>query len=518
MKKLPIQKLWVTIALVHWLISLLTDKLVITCESSVTYGIWKVLFLLFLFIFYQAAGYAVREYCSGNQAVRKILKLAGIYFLVMLVFLLLTWPGIWRVDEFSILRTAKDLHLHFWQGYLTSVYYILCLMMIPHPASVVLFMCAINSAVAGYLVYKLWTYTGEKKYAYLLYVPFFFFPVIDSNLYPMRMSIYAFLELLLLAKICFWVYEKRLPGKGEFLWMSLLAGIVTAWRSESIYYLLLFPVLLAVFLWKRVSGKAILRAIAVYLSFSVVLVGIQKIGDGWNGTGGRGDGYEITAIIRPLTVLVVDAAYAEEKDLIAAVDKVINCAFIFQGASEGDNGLDIFWKYGGEGLVTDSYTQEDFHNMKMAYYELILRHPKTFLRERLNTYLKSTGILGDLPNTDPPTPVISETVRNGTYALLELRYRNSDQYLVSGKATKIVYSGFFPSFVLILGSLWLLLKKRWVYAGSVMMAAIKVPLIFLTAPGCLFMYYYSPYLCGWIFLFFVGILWYRKRKEREAAR
>ena len=44
MKKLPIQKLWVTIALVHWLISLLTDKLVITCESSVTYGIWKVLF------------------------------------------------------------------------------------------------------------------------------------------------------------------------------------------------------------------------------------------------------------------------------------------------------------------------------------------------------------------------------------------------------------------------------------------------------------------------------------------
>ena len=63
MKKLPIQKLWVTIALVHWLISLLTDKLVITCESSVTYGIWKVLFLLFLFVFYRRQGMQ-----SGNTA------------------------------------------------------------------------------------------------------------------------------------------------------------------------------------------------------------------------------------------------------------------------------------------------------------------------------------------------------------------------------------------------------------------------------------------------------------------
>lgn len=516
MKKIRIQRLWITAAVVHWLISLLTDKRIITCESFVTYGIWKVLFFLFLFIFYQAAGHVVREYRSGNKAVRKAVKLSGIYFLVMLVFLLLTWPGIWRVDEFGILRTAKNLHLHFWQGYLTSVYYILCLMMIPFPASVILFMCAINSAVAGYLIYKLWEYTGGKKYAYLLYIPFLFFPVIDSNLYPMRMSIYAFLELLLLAKICFWVYEKRLPGKGEFVWTALLAAIVTAWRSESIYYLFLFPVLLIVFFGKKISKKAVTGALLVYLSFSVVLVGIQKIGDGWNGSGGRGDGYEITAIIRPLTLLVVDAAYAEEKDLIAAVDKVINCAFIFQGASEGDNGLDIFWKYGGEGLVTDSYTQEDFHNMKMAYYQLILRHPKTFLRERLDTFLHSTGLLGDLPNADTPSPVISKEIRNTTYAILELRYRDADGYLVPGKATQVVYSAFFPSFVLAAGVLWFLLKKKWVYAGCVMMAALKVPLVFLTAPGLLFMYYYSPYLCGWIFLFFMGILWYRKKNAGEA--
>lgn len=517
MKKIQIRKLWITVAVVHWLISFLTDTLIITCESSIVYGIWKALFLIFVLGLYQVVGRIVYEFQSGNKAVRKILKLSGIYFLVMLVFLLLTWPGIWRVDEFGILRTAQQLHLHFWQGYLTSVYYIICLMLLPFPASVVLFMCLINSFVVGYLVYKLWTYTGEKKCAYFLYIPFFFFPVIDSNLYPMRMSIYAFLELLLLAKVCFWMYEKRLPKKNEFLWTALLAGIITAWRSESIYYLLLFPILLVVFFWKKISKKQIVRGILVYLSFSIVLVGIQKIGDGGTGSGGRGDGYEITAIIRPLTPLIVEAAYAEEKDLIAIVDKVINCAFIFQGASEGENGIGIFWRWGGEGLVTDNYTEEDFQNMKKAYFQLILRHPKTFLRERLDTYLHSTSILGDLPNTDPPSPAINTAIRNATYALLELRILDKDNYRVQGKLSDFVYSAFIPSLILLVGALWFLWKKKWIYAGCILMVTLKIPLVFLTAPGLLFMYYYSPYMCGWILLFFVGILWIRKR-NRELVK
>lgn len=509
-KKIRIQKIWITAAIVHWLISLLTDNLIITCENSLVYGVWKVVFLLFILGFYQVIGYLVREYLSGNKAVRRIVRLSGIYFLVMAVFLLLTWPGIWRIDEFSILRTARDLHIHYWQGYLTSVYYILCLMLLPFPVSVILFMCAINSAVAGYLVYKALVFTGEKKYAYLLYVPFLFFPVIDSNLYPMRMSIYAFLELLLLAKVCFWTYEKRMPEKWELTWTLLLAGIITAWRSESIYYLLLFPVLLAVFLWKQASKKQIWQILFTYLIFSIFLTGFQKVGEG--GVGG-GDEYEITAIIRPLTPLIVEAAYAEEKDLIAAVDKVINCANIFQGASEGENGIGIFWRWAGNGLIKDNYTREDYRNMKRAYYQLILRHPKTFLRERLSTYRLSTELLGRITDADPPSPPLNKKLRYYVYSILELR--SFEDYYTQGRAASVIYSTVIPSLILAVGALWFLLKRKWVYGGSVILAALKVPLVFLTAPGTLFMYYYSPYLCGWILLFFSGILWIRK-KDRKA--
>lgn len=514
MKKIKIQRLWLTVAVVHWLLSLLTDSLIITCENKLVYGVWKIVFLVFVLGFYQVVGYVVQRFAAKDPAVRKIVWLAGIYFLIMLCFLLLTWPGIWRIDEFTILRTARNLHIHYWQGYLTSVYYILCLMMLPVPVSVILFMCLINSAIVGYLVYKLWIYTGKKRLAYALYLPFFFFPVIDSNLYPMRMSIYAFLELLLLAKICFWVYEKRMPAKGEFAWTALLAGIVTAWRSESIYYLLLFPVLLVVFFWKQVSKKVLRKAILWYLLCALFLVGFQKIGEG--GIGGS-DGYEITAMIRPLTPLLVDAAYAEEKDLIAACDKVLNCAYMFQGASEGENGIGIFWRWAGEGLVRDTYNREEYRAFKQAYYELILRHPKTFLRERLDTYFLSTELLGRITDGEPPMPTLNQNLRYYVYALLECR--SFEDFYTQRKVGVIVYSTIPPSLVLAVAVLWFLMKKKWVYAGCGALVALKVPLVFLTAPGTLFMYYYSPYLCGWILLFFVGILWIRKRNgSREAAK
>lgn len=503
------RKPWLIIAILHWILSFFTDPLIIDCEVKWVYAVWKAAFLLFVLVFYQAVGYIVQEYRSGNQAVRSVCRFGGVYFLIMLAFLLLTWPGIWRVDEYTILWSAMELHIHYWQGYLTSVYYILCLMMIPAPVSVILFMCLINSGIAGYLVYKLWMYTGRRKAAYLLYIPFLFFPVIDSNLYPMRMSIYAFLELLLLAKICFWNYEKRTPGKKEIFGTLLLAAVVTCWRTESIYYLILFPVLLAVFFWKRLKKKQIFKVLALYLVLSIVAVGIQKVGEQ------SGDEYEITAIIRPLTPLVVEAAYAGETDLIADIDKVINCAYIFQGASEGETGIGIFWRWSGNGLVKEGmYTEEDYRNMMKAYYTLILRHPKIFLLERWQTYKETTGILGRITDREPPSPAINAAVRNIVYSILELR--SFEDYHTQGIGAKIVYNSIPPSVILLFGALILLLKKQLVYAGSVLMVFAKVPLIFLTAPSSLFMYYYSPYLCGWVLLFFAGLLlWNQKKAGKE---
>lgn len=514
MKKSMKSRVWLILGLLHWLISLGTDKLILTCETPWIYIIWKAVFFVFILAFWQLAGYLVREYCSGNEAVRRTCRYAVIYFAVMLVFLLLTWPGIWRVDEFTILNTAKNLHIHFWQGYLTSVYYFLCLMMIPAPVSVIIFMCLINAFIVGYLVYKLWTYTGGRKISYLLYLPFFFFPVIDSNLYPMRMSIYAFLELLLLAKICFWAYEKRIPEKREMALTIILAGIVTCWRSESIYYLVCFPIGLLIFLWKRESAKRIARVMICYVALAAALVSVQKIGEGQ----GRSDGYELTSIIRPLTVLVLNANYEGETDLLEDVDKVVNLAYIYEGAAEGKNGLAIFWDYGGDGLLKEGqYDREDYANYKKAYYRLILRHPMTFLRERWSTYWDSVFLLGDINAKEPPSNPINAQLRKWVYCILE--FRSFEDYDTQNVLARIVYNSIPPTILLAAAAVILLFKKKIIYLGCVLLVLVKVPLVFLTSPGTLFMYYYSPYLCGWALAFFAGILlWVRHRSGRGSWR
>mgnify|MGYP006865375605 CR=1 FL=1 len=496
------RKLWLVAALVHWLISFFTDAFVFTCERNLTYGIWKAAFLFFLLAVY---GFAYAAFKS--RTARRILLLSGIYALVMLCFLLLTWPGIWRMDEYTILMHARNLHIHFWQGYFTSVYYIFALMMVPAPAFIVYVQCLIGAGVVGYLVYKLWILTGKRKIAYLMYVPFFFLPVIDSNLYPMRMSIYAFLELLLLAKLCFWSYERRMPGKAELFGTLLLGGVVTCWRTESIYYLLLFPLLLGICLWRLAPKRRVKQAILLSLAFGMLLVGIQKVGEGKE----RGERYELTALIRPLVPLLVEAAYEEEQDLVKTIDQVVNCAYIFEGASLGMNGIEIFWGYLEQGLMRDTYTPEEYREFQMAFLKLVLHHPGTFLRERLEVYLNSNQLLGRITDQDPPAPPLNKNLRYTTYALLELR--SLKDYHTQGGSAAFCYSSILPSLFLAAGGLVFLRKRKWVYAGCAFMVLLKVPLILLTAPEPLFMYYYSVYLCGWALPFGAGILLVNKRKE-----
>ena len=78
---------------------------------------------------------------AAKHADRFFLKVAGGYMLFMMLLLLLTWPGIWRMDEFGILSSSVQLFPHFWQNYITSVFYILALMLLPFPAGVVIVQC-----------------------------------------------------------------------------------------------------------------------------------------------------------------------------------------------------------------------------------------------------------------------------------------------------------------------------------------------------------------------------------------
>ena len=530
----------VVVALLHFVLGFLTDRIMFdyvwmdfTSTKNICKSLWaigvKAGYLVLLLALWQGIFYFVKK------ADRTFVKIAIAYFLLQLCLLLLVWPGIWRMDEFSLLSNSVQLMPHFWQNYITSVFYIYSMMLLPFPAGVIIMQCVcISLVVARMLTLCARSMKGRQKRphlaAVLLGLPFWMFPVLDSNLYPLRMSLYAFLEVLLLAELYF--YGEKETGQGNhmhesnakdsnrhdngqnsngeiFFWARIvvLAAIVTVWRTEAIYYLLLFPLLL--FLLERTSRKKkiLLWRIGCYIILTVILFSVQKVGEKMT----SGQQYELTSTVLPLVPLVEEADKNGDDALLARIDRVVNVDVVLEGAKQGRSGISLFW---GEPDFQRDYTEEEFADFKSAYYKLILTYPGTFLKERWQTFLASSGLLENttelftakgVPNYDtfrtyPLSKPISDELRTGVIKILELRSRQD--YMQKLPVTDFVYSAIPAIVILIITFVICLAKRRWtaVYVTTLML--VKVPLVFLTAPSRLFMYYYSPYLFGYCTLFY----------------
>lgn len=531
-----LNKVCLAIAVVHWLISLFTDRFIFqyvtwdfsnltqTIKTAMTFGA-KAVFLLVLIVLWQGAFFYVKK------ADRRFVRNSLIYFGINLLVLLLVWPGIWRMDEFGILNSAVNLIPVFWQNYLTSIFYVFSLMLFPFPAGVVIVQCAVISLAAGFVI--TWFEKRFGKWGLLSFIPFLFFPVLDSNLYPMRMSIYAFLELVLLV-IMAEKSEKsdhdmsrntQTEKKNESLFVCIvLAAIVTVWRTEAIYYVLFFPLLLWILFAKKWSRKKLVQTICGYLVLSLVLLVPQIVGDKLT----SGNQYDLTSVVLPLVPLVeaADASDSSQEEL-AAIDEVINVEVAVQGAKENRSGISLFW--GNPDFQRTEYTDEEYTQFKSAYYRLILKYPTVFLQERFTCFMQSVDLLEnttelfskkDVHNyetfrTYPLTKPLNETLRNRTICFLE--WRSASDYEHKKAGYSFVYGPFLPIVILLVSWAYCLLRKKWKQFFILSLPLIKVPLIMLTAPSRLFMYYYSLYLIGYVLLFYLLIgLWSKLWKKIKA--
>ena len=545
--------LW--IAALHFVVSFFTDSFLFSYVkwdfSSLLQGMKsveticvKAVFLVLLILLWQGIFYFF------GRAHREFRKLALFYFGIMLVLLLLTWPGIWRMDEFGLLSSSLQLYPHWWQNYITSVWYIFSLMLFPFPSGVILVqIMAISLIYARILSNCLGEYDrvmtsrdpakkgqksakggkrnqNEGKIAkkgigvsdkrrtaclLLLTIPFVMFPVLDSNLYPLRMSFYAFLELMLLSEL-YLVYRKRMISQTEdgteyddrkvIFMLVPLAAVVTVWRTEAIYYLVFFPVLLCL-----IGGlRRYWKQIVLYIVIFVILFAPQKIGEKMT----SGDQYELTSVVLPLVPLVLKAQENGEEELLAQINLVVDTDVISRAAAEGKNGINMFW---GEPDFQRSYSSDDFARFQSAYRKLIIKYPMVFLQERWQTFLESTALLENTTElfindevenyrqfqTYPLSHPLSDKIRTTVIKTLEIR-RPSD-YEEKYPITDLIYSPIPSILVLLITCVIALVRKKWIPFAVLFTALFRVPLVFLTAPSRVFMYYYSVYLIGYVVLF-----------------
>ena len=438
-----------------------------------------------------------------------------LYAVINLVLLLMVWPGIWRWDEFVIYVNALMQNMLYWQSYLTSLYYIFSIMFIPVVAAPILTMIAINSLIVGYVVefaFKKW---GKK--GLLVFIPFLFFPVLDSNLYPMRVSICAFLELFLIVFL-YQLYQSSCITKRKVGILLTVAAVITVWRSESIYYILIFPIVYILLLYKKLKFKQLICSIMLYWSITALLFIPQYLGNKADSS----YNYDLTSVVLPLVPLVEAANQDQDGIALNKIDQVVNVDIILKGISEGKTGIQLYWESAG---FTRDYTSKQYKEFKKAYYSLILKYPGAFLKERFACFVHSNGFVGNTTEifdgaevnwyqwfeTVPGSKPINKELRRKIISVLE--WKNFTDYHHSKLGFGLIYNAIIPILFLLFVILRLVGKKVYKEAAILFLTWIKVPLIFLTAPSRLFMYYYTVYLIGYVTFFMVVICLIGRKKN-----
>lgn len=515
-------------AFLHWLLTFATDRIFFEynlfafeksediIRSIYAWGI-KAIFLILLIAAYQIFGTTIKKYRDGEKIVREYLFFAGVYFLLMMFLLLLVYPGAWRMDEFGILRDAKTLMPTFWQGYLTSYFYIFSLMLIPVPAGVIVMQCVMISLCVGFVCERAQRILGLKHKLWLI-VPFLAFPILDSNVYPMRMSVYVFLELCLATVFLSAILEKRKFTAKESWFAVFLTAVVSVWRTEGIYYMLWIPLIYFVIFRKQENRKKQLQFIIATIVATIAVMAPQTVGNKLV----SGDQYEITSMVLPLAPLLYEAQ-GEQTEELQIIDKVIDVQLMIQGYKNGKSGISVFWSE--PSLIRKNYTSAEYKEYKSAYYSLIGKYPEVFLKERVETFVNSNGILmntTELYDTDEVANYVEfreeyvggkglfTGVRKQVLSLLELNsFRNNSE---KTELYYVVYS-FLPQFlVLILAVFFCLVRRKWSSLLVLLGIVGKVPLIFITAPSRLFMYYYGIYLIGnVVFVYGIFVLYHKFR-------
>ena len=146
------------------------------------------------------------------------------------VFWLLTWPGIFKGDEFYVIRAALSFTMSGAQSGITSLFYMVSLLFFPSMASITFIQILLICTIFSVIMHDLFSVLSGKK-RYLLFLPFILLPVIDGNLFTLRATLVGWIFLFVLAKVYYLTKTDRFSGK----WLLVLPAprIFTSEKNTS---------------------------------------------------------------------------------------------------------------------------------------------------------------------------------------------------------------------------------------------------------------------------------------------
>lgn len=522
----------------QWLLCILlrVDRQFFEYESVNRYYIVvKIVYLLLLITLWCFAFEVFRNFKAGNRIYKRGVEVFSYYFIIILVILIMVWPGTWAWDDIWVLDSLKHFDTFYpWQNVLTGIYQDVLLQMIPFPGGIIFLQNVIISICVAFAVtmledtFSLNTGLIKPADTIIKLVPFLLFPVLRYQLSGYRMGIYFYLEMTMLVIVICEARNRQRISWGRLILICILTVLCSTWRTESFFYM---PCVCAMIL---VTDKAKIPVKMKCISLIIIILGFLGIYSCQNKELNNNN-YKLMSLCRPAVELVRSCNDSENVELINQVGKVIDLDVI--SANPDLNGEQLFWDMN---LVKDNYTEKDYNNFVKAFTKLLLSHPDIFLKERWDVFTKGMGLTGvtitniseaarlfDNNNSIITAKIFSDNkwlcnrpincqLRRSIIYLLGIRNSNG---VIIELLHYLIWNGLFPITFLLYKWCKALIagikernKKELFVFFVISMVIIRIPIIFLTQPSPWFMYLLSFYMLGYLYLIYQLIYTFGNRK------
>ena len=428
-----------------------------------------------------------------------VIKCALPYLPVIVAVLFIKLPaGYLTNDEYSILNDATNLIHDTWFNYMTVYFYIVSLMIFPFTYGPIIMKVIIEFFVVGYCTWRSREYFG-KKAGSLMYILFLLYPVIAYTTSAHRLPVYFLIYLAFFVKIIFDRLEKKdITYTGAIL--LLFAGaVLTQWRTEGIYMLVLVPVLMFM-AYPRLRGiRPVITVLVLYMAIQYVLWIPQ------NGMGVNGVDSAANDRMKPFYAYTITNMYRNGLDMeknkedLETVDKYLSLDVIADiNEHYGDINYEdvlILYKDGFIGVRPEAGDKE-FLDYSQALKRIFIGNPDVFARTRWGAFCYAA-----LPY-------------HITYSGAGIKDLAS--FAVSVVKT-VAYNLFIPVVFMMAALIYCLVKRDWfdlfIFGGL----AAHWFIVLVLAPASYFKYYFPVYIMSYFYMIFAVLMRLTKDKDKESS-
>ncbi len=468
-------------ALLHWIISFFTDPLIFRVPASANlpdYCICKALALLAAFAFYFVIATLLICRDKKNNPIWRCVLRALPYLPVMIAVVCVKLPqGYLSNDETLIAASALNLEHYTWFTYLTTWFYIICFMLIPNYLGPIFIKLLIELAVIGYVIDRIERVFG-RPCAYFGYLLFLLYPVIAYTTSAHRLPVYFLLYLLFVTILLFDRIEQKPLSWPKELALIVLTAVLTQWRTEGIYLLVLSPILMLFVYPALRSKKNILLLFALSLLIQY-LVSVPQNGAVASEMDAAADdrmkpfyAYTITNMFRNGLDEEKNAEDLAIVDQYLALDKIraINDYY-------GDiNYEDVLILYEGDFVgVREEAGVTEFFNYANALKRIFINNPDVLLRTRVGAFC---------------------------YAALPYRIETGSGMvsLLVSIVKSLSYNLFIPLGTILILLIYALFRRRWFSFFLLGGVLVHWFIVFILAPASYFKYYFPVYITAYFYL------------------